>query len=230
MQKGVTDHVRRNLLTSAQHQRIVIPKISYVGDAPHQRLDEDRERPRPGRLEDFPQISRRDEYNLRHRIVQPLDFAVLNRLHLPPELPDFLFLIIVRKDLAETLERYDFRRQLIPPKHRLKPGRGPGHQAKPQIPRKRRSGIPQLVLAVKFAHRLHGWTLLLPQALPHLRPECRPVVGADVRFETRRQQRADRRKHRLAAVHTYSALRSGPRARSWCRRLRRRWRWCLHLH
>src|SRR5216684_517083 len=38
--------------------------------------------------------------------MQSLDFAVINRLHLPPQLPDFLFLIIVRKDFAETLERH----------------------------------------------------------------------------------------------------------------------------
>src|SRR6266404_3184748 len=86
------------------------------------------------------------------------------------------------------------------------------------------------MLPVKLAHRFHRGTLLLPQALPHLRPERRPIVGADVRFETRCQQRADRRKHCLAAVHTYCALRRGPGARPWCRRLRRWGRWSLHLH
>jgi hypothetical protein len=85
------------------------------------------------------------------------------------------------------------------------------------------------VLPVKFAHRFHRGTLLLPQALPHLRPERRPIVGADVRFETRCQQRANRCKHRLTAVHTYGALRSAPRARSCRRRLRRWGRLCLHL-
>src|SRR5437016_5073145 len=106
----MTNDVRRNLFAAAQHQRIVISEISYVGDAPDQRLDDDRKCPWPGRLEDFTQISRRNEYNLRHRIVQPLDFAVINWLHLPPQLPDSLFLIIVRKDLAETFERNYFRR------------------------------------------------------------------------------------------------------------------------
>jgi hypothetical protein len=70
---------------------------------------------------------------------------------------------------------------------------------------------------------------LLPQAFPHLRAEHRPIVGAYVRLETRSQQRANRRKHRLAAVHAHRALRSGPRSRPWRRRLRRWGRLCLHL-
>ena len=130
----MTNYIRGNLFSSAQHQRVVISKISYVGDAPHQRLDDDCKCPRPGLLEDFAQISRRDEHNLRDWIMQPLNFALINRLHLPPHLPNFLFLIVVRKDFAETLKRYYFRRQLIPPQHRLERGGGPGHQSKPQIP------------------------------------------------------------------------------------------------
>ena len=86
------------------------------------------------------------------------------------------------------------------------------------------------MMPVELPHCFHRRALLLSQALSHLCPERRPIVGADVRFETRCQQRANRCKHCLAAVHTYCALRRGPSSRLW-RRHQRRWgRWCLHLH
>ena len=66
--------------------------------------------------------------------MQSLDFTVINRLHLPPQLPNFLFLIIIGKDFAETLERNYFRWQFISPQDWLKRRGGPGDQAKPQIP------------------------------------------------------------------------------------------------
>jgi hypothetical protein len=86
------------------------------------------------------------------------------------------------------------------------------------------------MMPVELPHCFHRRALLLPQALPHLRPERGPIVGADVRFETRCQQRADRCKHRLAAVHTYCALQRGPSSRLWRKRQRGWGRWCLHLH
>src|SRR5258708_23646759 len=79
-----------------------ISKIPHVGDAPNQWLDDDRKRSPPRRVQNFAQVCRRNEDHLRDRIMQPLDFAVINRLHLPPEPPDFLFLVIIRKDFAET--------------------------------------------------------------------------------------------------------------------------------
>src|SRR5229473_3166886 len=133
--------------------------------------------------------------------MQPLDFAVINRLHLPPEPPDFLFLVVIGKDFAETLERDHFRRQFIPAQKRLKCGRRSGDQSKPQVPGKRGPGIAQLMLSVKLPCRVHRRALLLPQALAHLRPERRPIVGAHVRFEARGQQHAHGREHRFAAVY-----------------------------
>ena len=213
MQKRVTNHVGRNFFSSAQHQRIVIAKISDVGDPPYQGLDDNCKCTRPGRFEDFTQICRRDENNLRKRVMKPLDFAVINRLDLPPKLPDFLFLIVARKDFAESFERNDFRRQFIAPQNWLKRRRRSGHQAKPQIPRKSRTGIPQFVVVIEFPHGVHRGTLLLAQALSHLRAERRPIVGADVRFKTGCDQRAHGCEHRFAAVNTQGAGRSGPCAR-----------------
>src|SRR5213080_131086 len=109
----MANHIRWNLLPSAEHQRIVIPKIPNIGDPPHQGLDDDRKCARPGRLEDFAEISRRDENNLRQRIMEPFDFAVINGLHLPPQLADLLLLIVAGQDFAESLERNDLGRQFI---------------------------------------------------------------------------------------------------------------------
>src|SRR6266478_5781430 len=85
------------------------------------------------------------------------------------------------------------------------------------------------MLPVKLPHRFDRRALLVSQALAHLRTECRPMVSAHVRFKTRCQQRAHRRKHRLAAVHAHSALWRGSRSRLRLRRLHRRSGLRLHL-
>jgi hypothetical protein len=69
------------------------------------------------------------------------------------------------------------------------------------------------VLPVKLPHRFNRRTLLAPQALAHLRTEGCPIVSAHVRLETRCKQRADGRKHRLAAINTYCARGRGSRSR-----------------
>src|SRR5258708_3093313 len=85
------------------------------------------------------------------------------------------------------------------------------------------------MLPVKLPHRFDRRALLVSQALAHLRTECRPIVSAHVRFKTRGEQRAHRRKHRLAAVHAHSALWRGSRSRLRLRRLHRRSGLRLHL-
>src|SRR2546426_6931966 len=40
---------------------------------------------RAGRLQEFPQVRGRGQYQLRHRFVQPLDLAFVLGLDLPPE-------------------------------------------------------------------------------------------------------------------------------------------------
>src|SRR5216684_3437913 len=85
------------------------------------------------------------------------------------------------------------------------------------------------MLPVKLPHRFDPRALLVSQTLAHLRTERRPMVSAHVRFKTRCQQRAHRRKHRLAAVHAHSALRRGSRSRRRLRRLHRRSGLRLHL-
>src|SRR5207245_9043818 len=103
----MANHIRWNLLPSAEHQRIVIPKIPNIGDPPHQGLDDDRKCARPGRLEDFAEISRRDENNLRQRIMEPFDFAVINGLHLQPQLAALLLMILAGTALYKFFRRYD---------------------------------------------------------------------------------------------------------------------------
>src|SRR5713101_7427710 len=84
------------------------------------------------------------------------------------------------------------------------------------------------MLPVKLPHRLDRRPLLVSQTLAHLRTERRPMVSAHVRFKTRCQQRAHRRKHRLAAIHADSTL--WRRSRSPLRLRRLRWRSGLRLH
>ena len=66
------------------------------------------------------------------------------------------------------------------------------------------------MLLVEFAERIHRGSLLLAQALSHLRPEGRPVVGAYVGFKSRCQQRAHSCKHGFAAVDGHAVRRSVP--------------------
>src|SRR5229473_2988921 len=84
------------------------------------------------------------------------------------------------------------------------------------------------MLPVKLPHRFDRWTLLVSQALAHLRTERRPMVSAHVRFKTRGEQRAHGRKHRLAAIHADSTLWRGSRSPLRLRGLR--WRSRLRLH
>src|SRR5437667_10095844 len=104
VQKRMTDYVRRNLFSPAQYQRIVVSKIPYVGDAPDQWLNHDRKCSRPRRVQYFAQVCRRNEDYLRYRIMQPLNFAIVNWLDLPPQTAAFLFLIIIGQDFAECFE------------------------------------------------------------------------------------------------------------------------------
>src|SRR5712664_1242598 len=109
------------------------PEVPHVGNSPHERLDNDCEGLRMCGIQNFPQVRRRNEHDLRDRIMKPHHFAVVNRLYLPPELTDFLFVVTVREDVAETFQRQHFRRYLIPPENRLEFWRGPGNQAKPKV-------------------------------------------------------------------------------------------------
>src|SRR6266850_1333347 len=152
--------------------------------------------------------------------MQPHYFARVNRLHLPPELADFLFLVIVREDFAEAFQSQHFRWYFVAPENRLKLGRWPCHQAKPEVAGKRRTRILQFVLPIEFPQGVHGRPLLLAQPLAHLRPERRPMVRADIGFKACRDERAHRRKHRFAAVHRHRAWRRCCVA--WTRRGRRR--------
>src|SRR5882762_1364686 len=85
------------------------------------------------------------------------------------------------------------------------------------------------MLPVKLPHRFDRRALLVSQALAHLRTERGPIVSAHVRFKTRGQQRAHRRKHRLAAVHAHRALWRRSPSRLRLRRLHRGGHWRLGL-
>src|SRR2546429_6713910 len=51
VQEGVSHYVQRDVICSAEHQRIVVAKIPHVGNSPYQRFDNDVELPRAVRIE-----------------------------------------------------------------------------------------------------------------------------------------------------------------------------------
>src|SRR6516162_8215637 len=116
--------------------------------------------------------------------MQALDFSVVNRLHLLPEVANLLFLVITRKKFAESQKRDHIGRQFVTPQDWLKRGSGPGHQPKPQVSGECRSRLAQSVLPLELPNRLHRRSALLPQALARLGTEGGPIVGAHVGLKT----------------------------------------------
>src|SRR5215472_9093309 len=167
----MTDHVLRNVLGSAQHQRIVVAEITDVGDPPHQRFDHNRELACAIGLENLAKIRSGSENNLRQRLLKALDFPVIDRLNLPPEVSDVLFLVIAGEEFAETRQGNHFRRQFVAAQDGLKRGRRPGNQSEPKIPGKSRTRVAQLVLAIELSYGIYSRPLLLAQPLAHLRAE-----------------------------------------------------------
>src|ERR1700722_16410317 len=113
-----------------------------------------------------------------------LDFVVINRLYLPPQLADFLFLLVIRKNFLESLERDPLWRQFVAPQNRFEFWRRPADQSKPDIPRKHLPGVGQFMLLVKIAHHLYRGPLLMLHPLPQLRTHWRPICRADIGFES----------------------------------------------
>src|SRR5579859_5407514 len=104
MQKRMAHDIDGNLFPTAQHQSVVISEIPNVGDAAHERFNDNRKRPRPILFENVAQITSREKHNLRNGVVQPFDFTTVNWLDLPPELANLLLTVVTRKDLTKTLE------------------------------------------------------------------------------------------------------------------------------
>ena len=202
MQKRVPHNIQRNLACAAHHQRIMIAKVADVGDAPNQRLHNNREGSRAGRIKNFAQITGGHKRNLRRRIVDLFDLVVVNRLNLPPQLADFLLFVIIRKNFLESFEGNHFRREFVTPQRWFEFRRWPADQTEPDITRKHLPRVSQFVLFIKIPQHIHRRALLMLQSIAKLRAHRRPVCRADVRFESRCQQRAHRGEHRLAAVHS----------------------------
>src|SRR2546429_155950 len=122
--------------------------------------------------------------------MQALDFPVVNRLHLLPEIANLLFLVISRKKFAESQKRDHIGRQFVTPQDGLKRRSGTGHQPKPQVSGECRSRVAQFVLPIELPNRIHRWPALLPQPLAHLGTESGPIIG-------------DRKSTRLNSSHGY---------------------------
>jgi hypothetical protein len=145
--------------------------------------------------------------------LEALDFSAVNRLHLPPELANLLFLIVTREKFAESQKGDHIGRQFVTPQDWLKRRSGPGHQPKPQVSGKCCSRVAQFMLPIELANRIHGRPALLAQPLAHLGTEGGPIVRADVRFKTRSEQRAHGGEHSFAAIHGHGGFLGSLRAR-----------------
>src|SRR5438034_5562965 len=86
--------------------------------------------------------------------MQALDFPVVNRLHLLPEIANLLFLVISRKKFAESQKRDHIGRQFVTPQDGLKRRSGTGHQPKPQVSGECRSRVAQFVLPIELPNRI----------------------------------------------------------------------------
>ena len=84
VQIRVAHHVGGNILRAAEHDGVVIAKISNVGEVTDQRLNNYAESALLGWLVHGAQISGSDKNNLRDGFVHALDFSVISRLHLTP--------------------------------------------------------------------------------------------------------------------------------------------------
>src|SRR5207237_6736133 len=122
-----------NIVRAAQQPRIVVAKIPHVGYSSYQRLDNDGEPARAERVQNLTEIAGRGKHDVRQWLMQALDFAVINGLHLLPEIPDFLFLVIARKKFAESRQRDHIGRQFVAPQNWLKSRCRSGNEAKPQV-------------------------------------------------------------------------------------------------
>ena len=136
--------------------------------------------------------------------MQLFDFAIVDRLHLPPKLPNFLFFIIGGKNFLKAFERDHFRRQFVATQIRLEIRRRPADQAEPNVARKHCARIGQLVLLIEIAKHLDGRALLMLQAVSQLRAHGRPFFRTHVRFVTGGEQRTHRREHCFAAVYGHA--------------------------
>src|ERR1700682_3431296 len=131
--------VRGQIVRAAQHNGIVIAEVPHVGNAADQRLDNNAERSWTGWIHDLAQIVGDHENDLRDRIVKVFDIGVIQRLYLPPQLANLLFLIISRKDFAEAFQGDDFRGQLVASQSELELWAGAGDQPDANILREHRA-------------------------------------------------------------------------------------------
>ena len=220
-------HIGGDFVAAAENDGVVIAIIAYVGDAADEGLHDDGKRARLTRIVQLPQIGVGHQHDLRNGIVEALDFPVINRLHLPPELTDFLLRVVEGENLAETFQSQNFGRKFVAAQPGLKLGRRPGNDAEPDVARKHFAGVARLVVAIKLADRVHGGSLLRAKLRAELRAKRGPVVGADFAIESRGVQSAHGGEHGFVAVHgdvggsRRRKLRPGTRAEEPARTLRR---------
>src|SRR2546426_4362692 len=85
MKQRVADFLHRQIASRIQNDGIFIAEIAEIDFAADHRFDIHHKGARAGRLQEFPQVRGRGQYQLRHRFVQPLDLAFVLGLDLPPE-------------------------------------------------------------------------------------------------------------------------------------------------
>src|SRR6267378_5095288 len=114
-----------------------------------------------------------------------LDFVVIDRLYLPPQLADSLFLVVIRKNLLKPFESDYLGRQYVTPQNRFELRRRAADQSKPDITRKHLSGIGEFVLLIIISHYLDRGSLLVLHPVAQLRAHRRPICRAYIGFVSR---------------------------------------------
>jgi hypothetical protein len=113
VEEGVAHNVDRNFVATAEDDGVAVAEVADVGDAADEWLDDDGEGAILGGIENFAEVGASHQDDLRYLIVEALDFAIVDGLHVAPELANLLFLVIGGKQLVETLEGENFRGQLL---------------------------------------------------------------------------------------------------------------------
>src|SRR5580704_6733848 len=180
MQEGVPDDVRRDVIRTAQNDRVMLAGIPNVRDASDQRLEDDGKCPRSRGILKLPEITRRHKNDLRHWVMNFLNFPIVDGLQISPEAPDFLLFVIAGENFAEAIERQHFRRHVVSPKCYQEFRRGPGKQTKPNVARERGPRVANYMLLVIFPNGVYRRPLLMLHLLPKTGAQRMPVRRAHV--------------------------------------------------
>ena len=148
MKQRVADFLHRQIASRIQNDGIFIAEIAEIDFAADHRFDIHHKGARAGRLQEFPQVRGRGQYQLRHRFVQPFDLAFVLGLDLPPEPVNLGFAVEIREHLVKSFDGQNVGRQIVVRKTVGELRRRANYQRKRDVAGERGRRIGQFVFAV----------------------------------------------------------------------------------